>query len=324
MKGGCTMRLSKNGLSLYNPILYSSGEITKNSNCILLNLFKDISTSDDLETLPNYRLNYSILVEQYKTLCILNEYAEQAENNIKNYDKLFINLLNDLLLNKDNEMFWDYLFILEEFLMKLSIVSECRQLIMNNLSQILEILKLAVTKEQTLLKTGAIKDTSYKCKYSILYFFVANKFKVNSVLDDDVLLQVALEKCMTEFDPKIFTIIAKYSNCDKYDLSPLDLVDEYKRCQQSNINYFWIFSQYVVKYKNVLEALLLKVLGEDIYAFWLSYMISDEFKTDTENLSLEYIQSGIEADLKSFRDANICAYESENIINKIAKGRGYL
>lgn len=321
-KGGCAMHAVNNGLSLYNPILYSSSKISKDSNCILLNIFKDISSETDLENIPNYSLNYSKLVEQYKILCALNEYVEQAEKNVENYENLFLSLLNNLIQNKDNEDFWEYLFILEEFLMKLSVVSECRQLIMNNLALILEILKTAVEKEQTIFKSGQITNKSYKCKYSILYFFVANKFKVNSVLDDDVLLQVAVEKCMQEFDPKIFTIIAKYKNCDKFDLAPLDLVEEYRKCQSFKIDYFWIFSQYVLKYKAPLENLLLCILGEDIYAFWLSYIMSNEYKEDTKELSLELIKTNIEQDLRAFNCAGICAYESTNILNKIARERG--
>lgn len=313
------MALTANGLSEYNPLLCSNSDTTYKCYSTNVELFKAYLEDAIVEDIDFVHISYENLMQHYKALEDLIIYCAQcSDNDIVQYEKRFLALLVKLENYQSNysEEFWDDLYILTSILLKVSAVRECRQLISNNLQRILVILKFAVMKEREFCP-----NNSEKIHYSIAYFFIANKFKDNASIDDDDLMKIAKEQCMPNFNFEVFSLISQYKNCNKCDLAPMDLLNEFEQCLKANTNYFWIYAYYVQKYKKLLENFFINMNGELIYDCWFSYVLSKEFYERTKDYSKEDIQKLLTDEINAFQQAGIYTYEATSLITKMCRER---
>lgn len=305
------------GLSRYNPLCISDNNITRNGFCAEFTLY-NVRNQDLL-----FYFNIPKLLEERQMIMKLYSKAKEGAT-LETYSIKFKELLANLssLIGKSDEIFWDNMYVLEQIILKDSIIKECRALITQNLQAISQILAEA-QKRESALKKSASNSIS---KYAILSFYVTNKFKTESDIDDDALFEFLIGKFFDKnnFNLELFINLSMYKNCDRFDLSWQDIVDEFRDMNSCVIDYSWIFIPYLQRYCRQFEELMLKSVGDDIYDMWFSYLLSKDYLNDTMSETDSFVKNECKEAIEAFTNAGIYTYEYNKLIGQIMKERKIL
>ena len=305
------------GLSRYNPLCISDNNITRNGFCAEFTLY-NVRNQDLL-----FYFNIPKLLEERQMIMKLYSKAKEGAT-LETYSIKFKELLVNLssLIGKNDEIFWDNMYVLEQIILKDSIIKECRALITQNLQAISQILAEAQKRENA-LKKSAPNSIS---KYAILSFYVTNKFKTESDIDDDALFEFLIGKFFDKnnFNLELFINLSMYKNCDRFDLSWQDIVDEFRDMNSCVVDYSWIFIPYLQRYCRQFEELMLKSVGDDIYDMWFSYLLSKDYLNDTISETDSFVKNECKEAIEAFTNAGIYTYEYNKLIGQIMKERKIL
>jgi hypothetical protein len=300
-----------NELQNCNPIFITNTNDSYEDTTILLDIY--------LNDKKNYEYYYDVerLLKQYKSLCCLYTEISNADLDMNMFTQRFNDLLNELENSTDDSAFWRNINILDNLILKVSSVRECRQLIMINLNKILTLLKTASVKAKEVNSTDFFK-------WQIVYYYVSNKFKENSSVSDEALFTEILKRCFSfeKPDVEIFILLSTYKNCNKFDLTWQDLLSLFdKEKSKNSLDNFWIYIPYVLKYKLIIRNELFQFNGDKLYDNWFSYCLSESFMQECIGASDTQIKVLLENQIASFNDNDIFTYDSSKLINKVLKER---
>lgn len=296
------MALSINGLSEYNPLyILNTGYPTRPCNQYL-DIFmysdKDILYDMDIYQLMHERM---LLCEIYTK--VLNDSNYTMDRFVTNFQTLIGNLLST-----ECEEFWNYFYVLQEIICKVSSVNICRQIIVDNLDSIHKVFNKAIAKERS------IPDFNNRDKlgFSFMLYFVINKFKPNSDADDDELADGVIKQAYGNNIPpfNVIELISLYKNCNRFDITLQDLLIEYEFCSKQDYDYFWIYTPYLIKYLSNIEAVLMQTLGEDLYDYWIRMLMNQKSPDYSEALKCKQI----------FDASDVLTYDSDKLLSRLRGG----
>ena len=305
-------------LSKYNPLFPNRSLLPVACGSTLVQTFHE---NVDKEW---FNFDITTLLDMRVTMCRLCEEFNIGNYSMERFTDNTVALLNKLqVLDSKDELYWEYVHVLEELIVKVSSVRECRVLLTEHYKLVSEILECAAKNETALLQSKNIQSIS-KRKYTLLHYFFVNKFMPSSEFDDEYVMTEALKQCFNSENPDInlFMLLSLYKNCDRYDLTWEDLINEYVRNSSEKIDYYWIYTPYVLKYRQQILDILLSISGDDIYDYWLGYVCSGQLLSDYAESSLNTIKTMLSHIVNKFELSGVYPYDHRLIIDKITKERG--
>lgn len=307
------MSYSKSGLSKYNPLYILSNSVSEvpfRYNLLTFTLVQQHNL---------FEYDIKAFLDERDALCAL--YCEYVQTNL-NYSELFHNKFQELLnsLKFDtSEKFWDDLHILFEIFYRVSAVSVCRKLIMEYLTDILQILNKALQLEKELQPKTKDYDV---LSLQVASLFIKNKFSTNSEIDDDELIDYILGHMPAEQHTISNMItLSELRNCDKFMLSAKDIIYLFLYCKEGKLDYFWIYSLYIKRYKDELENLLINTVGDSLYHAWFENLISFRVQKSCKDGTLDKLYSNVCEEISIFNSHGVYTFDSNLILKMIKEKR---
>ena len=250
------------------------------------------------------------LFEIRRVICQLCDYVNNGNISIESFkykvtariDDLYIKSKNNINISENDIVQFNKMIIF------IASAKECRHIVRDNLDKVLVIIK-------TISALSDNKDYS-NIVYRVLYNYLFNKFSEDSEIPDEDLFVQLFEHYVNKenFDFLIFEAISILKNFDKCDLSIWDVIN---LCRTDDE--YWLYTPFILRYKVILQDLLLKSVEDEIYDYWYSYVVSSDFKETYKNLTANELLKMIRESLNIFNDNDVFTYDSSQILWSLEK-----